>query len=501
MLLANVKQARDIDRLTINEYNIPSILLMENAGKSVCDVALKTNATKFVVVVGKGNNGGDGSVAARHLHCCGKIVSIVLLCQAKTLSGDAKAVYEYAVNVGINVVEGFNEKAKKLIKDSDVIIDAILGIGAKGQPKGVFMDAIEYINKLDKYVISVDVPSGANADNGNIEGCAIKAKETVTFGIGRLGLMLYPAKEYAGKVTVKSIGFAPKAIEKAKVNFATVEYVNQNNIPDDCHKGSVGKTLVVAGSQGMTGASYLASLSALKSGSGVVSLCIPYSLNNILEQKTTEIMTIPVADNGVTMTANAKDVILKNAEKYNCMVIGCGIGNNEEVTELVNQVVKYAKCPLVIDADGINCLEKENLKSLNNNVVITPHIGEMARLTGINAEYIKNNLLEVAINFAKEYKVAVVLKCATTVIAFPNGKGYVNTYGNKGMATAGSGDVLAGIIGSFIAQGEQFETAVINGVCVHSMAGDKASDKYGFRSMSATNIIECISDVLMEGNE
>ena len=268
------------------------------------------------------------------------------------------------------------------------------------------------------------------------------------------------------------------------------------NHKDDCHKGSVGKVLLAAGSKGMTGAAYIASQSALRCGSGVVTLCIPESLNDIMEKKLTEVMTIPVSEKDGTFSKTASEKVVEETEKYNCLVIGCGMGNSKNAKDFLNSTVKNAKCPMVIDADGLNCLDVNILKDVKQMVVVTPHLGEMARLTGLGIDYIKNNLCDVALSFAKEYGVSVVLKCATTVVAFPNGKMYINTKGNRGMATAGSGDALAGIIGSFVASGIKFEDAVVNGVYLHSASGDIAAEKFGKEYMSATDIVECLKCVL-----
>ena len=495
MLLADAKKARLIDENSINKYKIPSALLMENAGMRVADVALSTEADSFCVLVGKGNNGGDGSVAARHLYCNGKKVTLVLLCNEDELKDDAKLMFDTAKSIGVRIINGFNEDAKKCITQSEVLIDSILGIGCKGAPDEFYTEVINYINGLYKYVIAVDVPSGVDATNGNVSGVAVKCKKTVTFSVGRLGLCLYPAKEYAGEVCVKQISFTPKAIEDADIKVKEVE-CKKICRPDDCHKGSVGKVLLAAGSVGMTGAAYIASMSALKCGSGVVTLCIPESLNNIMEQKLTEVMTIPVAENNGIVSLEASVRVIEEYAKYDCLVVGCGLGNNENTKSFVNSVIKNAKCPLVIDADGLNSMDINILQSVKNNMVITPHLGEMSRLTGFDISYIKANLCDVAVNFAREYSVAVVLKCATTVVAFPDGKMYINTKGNSGMATAGSGDALAGILGSCIASGIGFEDAVVNGVYLHSAAGDGAAQKLGRDFMSATDIVECLKYVL-----
>ena len=495
MLFADAEKAKLIDYNSINKYGVPSVLLMENAGVRVFDVALKTGASSYCVVVGKGNNGGDGSVVARHLFCSGKDVNLVLLCDEADLKDDAKLMYETAKNIGVEIIVGFCDKAKECIAKSDVVIDAIFGIGFSGTPTDYYIEVINYINSLDKYVVAIDVPSGVNATNGNVNGVAVKCKKTVTFNVGRLGLCLYPAKEYAGEVCVEQICFVPKVIEDADIKVSDIEY-KKTVLCDDCHKGSIGKVLVAAGSLGMTGAAYIASMSALKCGSGVVSLCIPKSLNVIVAKKLSEVMTIPVEEVDGTMCLASAEKVVEESKKYNCLVVGCGLGNNENTKAFVNDVVKNSHCPLVIDADGLNSMDVNVLRDVKQNVVITPHLGEMSRLTGHGIEYIKNNLCDVALSFAKEYNVAVVLKCATTVVAFPTGKIYINTKGNSGMATAGSGDALAGITGSCIASGIDFETAVLNGVYLHSAAGDAAAEKLGKKFMSATDITKHLRFVL-----
>ena len=495
MLFADAEKAKLIDYNSINKYGVPSVLLMENAGMRVFDVALKTGASSYCVVVGKGNNGGDGSVVARHLFCSGKDVTLVLLCDEADLKDDAKLMYETAKNIGVEIVVGFGDKAKECIAKSEVVIDAIFGIGFSGTPTEFYTEVIDYINSLEKYVIAIDVPSGVNATNGNVSGVAVRCKKTVTFNVGRLGLCIYPAKEYAGEVCVEQICFVPKAIEEADIKVSDIEY-KKTVLSDDCHKGSIGKVLVAAGSLGMTGAAYIASQSALKCGSGVVTLCIPKSLNVIMAKKLTEVMTIPVDEADGTMCISSAARVVEESKKYNCLVVGCGLGNNENTKAFINNVVENSACPLVIDADGLNSMDVNVLKNVKQKAVITPHLGEMARLTGQTIEYIKNNLCDVALSFAKEYNVAVVLKCATTVVAFPNGKVYINTKGNSGMATAGSGDALAGILGSCIASGIDFEDAVLNGVYLHSAAGDAAAEKLGKKFMSATDIIKHLRFVL-----
>lgn len=496
LLLADSENARKIDKDTIQKYGIPSILLMENAGMRVADEAYGTGAHSFAVVCGKGNNGGDGSAAARHLHCMGASVTLIMLFGEETSTSDARSMLEYAKGSGVKVVYGFTDEAKNIIAKSEVIVDAVFGIGLKGNPDGVCAEAIDYINRLEKYVIAVDVPSGVCCDSGEVFGSAVMCKKTVTFGVGRLGLMLYPAKKYAGKVCVREISFVPGAVDGANINIKALEYAGSWKLDEDCHKGSVGRVLLAAGSAGMTGAACIASTAALRCGAGVVTLCVPEFLNPVMEEKLTEIMTVGVADNGRTMAAGAFEEIVSHSEKYDVLVMGCGLGNNEDTKELVNRVINRTKCDVVLDADGLNCLDKDRLADCAANVVVTPHIGEMARLTGLSADEIKRSLVKTAAEFAKRYKIAVVLKCATTVVAFPDGEVYVNTNGNSGMATAGSGDALAGIIGAEIAAGDDFKAAVLNGVWLHSAAGDNAAKRLGKRYMSALDIVDSLQYIL-----
>ncbi len=498
MFLADADEARLIDKNSIEKYGVPSILLMENAGLRVADEAYRTGLKKFAVVCGSGNNGGDGSSAARHLLCRGAQVCLIMLLGEKVSTSDAKVMLDAAKSAGARVVYGFTDEAKKELLECDVIIDAILGIGLNGETRGVCREAIEYINDLSKRVIAVDIPSGVCCSTGAVLGAAVRCDKTVTFGVGRLGLLLYPAKEYAGEVCVREISFVPGAVLDAKIRTREIEYTKLPKNTEDCHKGSMGKVLLAAGSAGMTGAACLASTAALRCGSGVVTLCCPSFLNLAMERKLTEIMTVGVADNGKTMSKEAAEEVISRLEGYDALVMGCGMGCNEDTKEMVKEVVLRAKKPVVLDADALNSLDTNDLKNAKANVVITPHIGEMARLTGLKAEQIKADLVNVASGFAKEHNVAVVLKCATTVVAFPDGEVFVNTLGNSGMATAGSGDVLAGIIGAQLAKTTDFKTAVLNGVWLHSAAGDNAARRMGKSYMNATDIIGSLKFILKE---
>ena len=384
------------------------------------------------------------------------------------------------------------------MRGCDVILDGLVGIGCRGALTGAVADAVRFINSARKYTIGIDVPSGVNTDNGQVEGEAVRCDCTVTFGVGKIGLVCHPGKAFAGTVCLKTISFAPEAVQNQRIQTETLPPARLPAPADAAHKSSVGKTLVAAGSVGMTGAAYMAATAALKTGSGVVTLCVPASQQPVLAAKTSEIMTVPVPDCGGAMAASTAETVLRQAEAYHALVLGCGLSTADGVRQAVNEVVSRAACPLVLDADGLNVLDLEALKRRAAPTVLTPHIGEMARLTGSSAAAVQGECVQAARAFAQRYGAAVVLKSANTVAAFPDGTAYVNCIGNSGMATAGSGDVLAGMIGSLLGQGIGLKQAVLSGVFLHSRSGDLAAERLGRRFMSATDLIACIGPAIEE---
>lgn len=497
MKAANIRQMQSIDRISIDEYGILGTVLMENAGRAVAEHAAALGAESYAVLCGKGNNGGDGSVAARHLFNMGKKVTLMLIGKPDELSNDAKNNFQTAQKIGISTVIGLN---KKILKESDIIIDALLGIGAKGAPAGEIKKAISAINDSKKTVIAVDVPSGINADSGAVEGECVHADLTVTFGLLKIGLVCYPAAQYAGKVKVCDISFAPQAVLRQNIEVFTVDCAVIPKRERLSHKGTFGKVLAICGSAEYTGAAYLSATAALKSGCGLVTLGVPQSISGIMAQKLTEVITMPLGDINGKLSAGCIPLIADAIKECSSIICGCGLGQSDDITEAVMHIISESKKPIVLDADGINAIagHKDILKKKNCDIIITPHIGEMSRLTGRKTEYIMNNFMPVAKDFAREYNVITVLKGANTVIALPDGKIYINTKGNSGMATAGSGDVLAGIIGSFVAQGLPPWQAAVSGVYIHSSAGDMAAKKLGEHGMIAGDILDNIPYVIRE---
>lgn len=487
MKLYTSEQAKLIDKTTIEKYKIPGMILMENAGMSLADEIEKRYCGKIIAVCGKGNNGGDASVAIRHLFTRGFECALLLLCDENDLSGDAKTAFEMAKNIGVPIC------FKADFSNYDVIIDGIFGIGLSGEPKGVYKEYIDYVNQSGAKVVSVDVPSGGDAGTGNVFGTCIRADLTVTFGMAKTGHFCYPLRDYVGELVIKPISFAPIDME---CDAQTIEEIEIPEVPEFSHKGTQGKLFVLSGSVGMTGAATLNCMSAMHSGCGVVTLGIPKSLNHIMEEKLTEVMTLPLEETDGVLSAKALPKITETAEKYNAVLCGSGLSVTEDTKEIVKNLILNYKKTLVLDADALNSLSgvAEILKKRAGETIITPHIGEMARLTGLTAEEVSRDTVSYARDFAKEYKVTVVLKSAHTVIASPDGKVYINTFGNGGMATAGSGDVLAGAVASYAVQGFDMLKSAIYGVYVHAKAGDKVMKKFGKRFITASDIIANLRD-------
>ncbi|MBU4560961.1 NAD(P)H-hydrate dehydratase [bacterium] len=513
MRVVTAEEMREIDRKTIAS-GIPSIELMENAGRAVAK-AIKSHyrplrGKEISIFCGKGNNGGDGLVIARLLAKEKAKIKIFLLTRKKELKKDPKTNLRKALKQKIEVIEtDTSQKLKKFrqeIKKSDLIVDAILGTGIKGAPKGLEAKAIKFINSLKKPMVSVDIPSGVEGSTGRVSGEAIRADLTITFGLPKIGLVVYPGAEYVGKLEVAHIGFPKRFLsdKEIKVYLVTKEDISSYLKPrrPDTHKGTYGHLFVIAGSVGMTGAATLTSqaaslcFGALRSGVGLVTLGIPESLNEIMEVKLTEGMTLPLPETKKkTLSLKAKEEILKFSKKADALALGPGLSANKETKQLIRNLIKKISLPMVIDADALNALVG-HLSILQSRIqhpgsrIITPHPGEMARLIGKKAKEVQENRIKVAGDFAKKYKVIVVLKGARTVISDPKGNICINPTGNPGMASAGVGDVLTGMIGSFLAQRREPLEAAKMGVYLHGLAGDLAAQEKGEEPLIASDVLE-----------
>lgn len=498
MKLIDSAEMKRLEKSVFNDYLLPSIVLMENAARSFFD-ALKNeygdlSSKKIAVFCGKGNNGGDGFAISRYLQNAGGDITVFLLCDKNKLAGDALSNY--------NIIRKMNIPVKtelSVLDNYDIIVDAIFGIGFHGEVGGIERSAIGLINESKAYVASVDIPSGAISENGKIGGMCVRADLVVTFGFGKIGLYLYPAKSYVKKVVVADISIPKDVVD----NFTEGAYLLNSDILrklperyDYAHKGNFGRLLCVCGSFGMTGACELAATAALKSGAGLITAAAPYDASKVLASKFTEIMTMSLSENA----DDAADEIL--GFNKDVVLLGCGIGRSEYAKRLADRVISRCEKPMVIDADGINAL-LENINLLRQRsapAVLTPHIVEFSRLLGISADEVMEDRINLALRFAKENKCVLVLKSADTVVALPDGKFYILSGGNSGMAKGGSGDVLAGLCASLMAQGASAEDAACVSVYLHSAAGFYAKADLGEYSMTAKDIIKYLPKAFGEKN-
>lgn len=511
MKLATAMQMKEIDHLAIEKYYMPGVALMENAGAAV---ARETEQLlggladrKICIFCGRGNNGGDGFVAARHLANSNAKVKVFLLGEAAGLKGDAALYAGVLTAMGMEIAELITErdwdKARMATAFADCLIDALTGTGFQGDVKDSLALAIDTLNRSGKKVVSVDLPSGVNADTGQIKGLAVKATLTVTFGFPKPGLVLYPGAEYAGKVTVHSIGLPIPALVTAPIQqtLLTAAYIRRL-LPkrrSDSHKGLHGHTGIIAGSQGFSGAAVLCATGALRAGAGLVTLAVGNSLCGAVEGKLTEAMVrvLPEAGGGAIGLKAAATVDELSAQ-WDVLAIGPGLGRHPETWAAVREIVKNCEKPLVIDADGLNALVgyMDVLHQTECLAVLTPHPGEMARLTGLSPLQINQDRIGVARRLAQQSGSIIVLKGAPTVVAFPDGDVYINSTGNPGLATGGTGDVLTGVIAAFIAQGLSSHEAALAGVYVHGLAADIVA-RDGMAGMLAGDIARALPAAIM----
>ncbi|MCI8341690.1 MAG: NAD(P)H-hydrate dehydratase [Firmicutes bacterium] len=502
MKVADGAHMREIDRFAIEKLGIAGIVLMENASLAVCEKCIevlgRVGGAKAAIFCGSGNNGGDGFAVARLLHCRGFDVTVLFLGSESKLKNDAKANYEAAKNIGIEMIDDFSQ-CKKIAENSDIIVDAMFGTGFKGSPKPPFDKVISIVNSSGKKVVSVDIPSGVNADNGHVETMAVRADETVTFVNHKCGTVLYPGAEYCGNVTVANISI-PESVYK----FVSVK----GNIIDDkmacelipkrvarSNKGTYGKLFVAAGSQGMSGAEVLCCKSAYKTGCGLVKAAAVESCAETLHTLVPEVVVKVVANCEGKFCKESFLAVEEDIKNATAIVIGPGIGRGAEVASFVERVAASAECHVLIDADGLNSISNSKyiLKDMKKLPVITPHPGEFGRLTGMKVEDILKDTVGCAVEFAKEHNTVVLLKDARTVIAAPSGEYFINMSGNSSMAKGGSGDVLSGVIGSFLAMGmAPFEAAAL-GAYVHGLSGEMASERFGQYGVLASELADCVA--------
>ncbi|HKC56664.1 MAG TPA: NAD(P)H-hydrate dehydratase [Vicinamibacterales bacterium] len=504
MRILNAAQMREADRFTIEEIGIPSLVLMENAGRQVVaaiEAAYEARLNgRVAVLCGRGNNGGDGFVVARTLLQRGIDAAVFVIGALAEVRGDAKENLEILGRLGVTVVEIADEQSWELhfseISQCTLIVDAIFGTGLKSALAGMMETIVADVNASSIPIVSIDLPSGLSADTPHVLGDCIDASMTVTLAAPKLPLVLPPGEAHAGDVVIADIGIPHEVIdgvEGQRIELLTPEQLRDVVEPRaaDSHKGDFGRVTIVAGSRGKTGASHLAAMGALRSGAGLVTVATPASLLPIVASMAPELMTEPLAETVEGMVAETAIERLLELQ-HDVIACGPGLGRGPGVGAFVRALLDRATVPLVLDADAIMVLADDPVGLVGReerDVIITPHPGEMARLIGSSVEEVQANRIDVATDFATTHRVYVVLKGHRTVIATPDGHVFINPTGNAGMATGGTGDVLTGMIAAWVGQLLDAEAACRLAVFLHGSAGDLAEAEEGQVAMTATDVI------------
>jgi ADP-dependent NAD(P)H-hydrate dehydratase / NAD(P)H-hydrate epimerase len=513
MRVLNTRQMRDADRRTIEEIGIPSIVLMENAGRqavAAMEAAFDDLASSQVgVLCGRGNNGGDGFVVARTLLQRGVDVGVFLLGNVSEVSGDARINLEILGRIGLAVVEITTAQEWELhateIAECDVLVDAILGTGFRGQLTGLLETVVADVNALGVPVVAIDLPTGVSADSHTLEGTAMEASMTITLGAPKIPLVFPPADTHGGDLVIADIGIPYPVFDELEGDY--LELLTRERMREivpsraaESHKGDFGRVLVIAGSVGRTGAAHLAALGALRSGAGLVTIATPRSCVPIIAAMAPEYMTEGLDETASgTIDYSAIDRVLDL--KADVIAVGPGLGQAPGTSAFVQALLERAGVPLVLDADALNAFvgEPERLMGRDGvDVIITPHPGEMARLLNTSIEIVQGNRLAHAREFAAAHKVHVVLKGHRTVIAGPDGRSFVNLTGNAGMATGGTGDLLTGMVAAWFAQLLDAEAACKLAVYLHGTAGDLAEADEGEVALIASDIAARLGDAVLE---
>lgn len=509
MKLGTREILQKIDKSTMEDYGIPGLVLMENAGRAVSNVIIRDFPEAFDIAIfcGSGNNGGDGFVAARHLMKRGRKVTAYITKNIKDHKGDAGANLNALIKSGGKTVKLNRELSN--FAGCDLVVDAIFGTGLDREVKDPYGKIIEFINGIDRPVVSVDMPSGIDANNGKVLGVSVIADTTVTFVMPKIGIAVYPGADYAGRLYIADIS-TPSLVEK-DIKYELVSFSDCRVIlkprQTNSHKGTYGHLLTVAGSTGKSGAAYLCSLGAARAGTGLVTAAIPEAISSAMELKTTEIMTEPVNDRGKGYFCRESiETVLELSRGKSAIATGPGLSTNEETAEFLLKLIQKSEVPVVIDADAINIIAQNQgiLRKARQPLILTPHPGEMARLCNTSSSEIQKERIGFSMDFAVKNKVHLVLKGARTVMATPEGKIFINPTGNPGMASGGMGDVLTGMIAGFLSQGYSPEKSCILAVFLHGLAGDIVAEECGEFGYLASEVADALPEaarLVMETDE
>ncbi len=512
MRILNAAQMREADRRTTEDIGIPSLVLMENAGRQVVaameSIYADIGDRKVAVLCGRGNNGGDGFVVARTMVQRGVDVSVFLFGSVADVRGDARINLEILGRLGVTVVEVSDSQAWELhfseVNDCTLIVDAIFGTGLNAPVSGLIESVIADVNASAIPVVAIDLPSGLSADSAEPIGESIEAGLTVTLAAPKLPLVLPPAETRCGDIVIADIGIPTEildGVDGPRVDLLTRAAMREAITPRsaDTHKGDYGRVLLIAGSRGKTGAAHLAAVGALRSGAGLVTVATPAGCQAVIASMAPEYMTEPIEEATNGLSVADVDRILEMGRDV--VALGPGLGQGSDTRAFIKALVDRATMPLVIDADGLNAFggEPDRLAGREGrDVIITPHPGEMGRLVGMSVDEVQGSRLEIARNFAVAHHVYVVLKGHRTLIATPDEKVFINPTGNPGMATGGTGDVLTGMIAAWLAQLLDAEAACKLAVYLHGMAGDLAEADEGEVAMTAADVAAHLGDAFLE---
>ena len=500
------KEMQKIDAIASSHYAIDGLKLMENAGKSIVNQIKRRFDDllnkKIFIFCGKGNNGGDGFVAACLFFGMGVSVTVILLEKRINLKGNASINAELAFNLGVTIIEieGMHSDLSQYnLCSCDIIIDALLGTGLTRPVEGIYKQVVEQINQSQKFIASVDIPSGLDSDTGLLKGVFIRADLTIALTLPKRSHLLFPSAALIGELQIVDIGITSDVIVSQNIKLQVTEEADLiswfQKRPADSHKGSYGHVLVIAGSRGKGGSAGLTALAALRMGCGLVTLALPESCQKKLEFHPLEVMTVSAPETALgTFSLSSKEVLLSHAKGKAAVAIGPGISTEPETVQLINELLPLIDCPLIIDADGINAIaQNQNLISkLSAETILTPHPKEMSRISGIKISKILKNRVDITRQFALDHSVNIILKGASSIVCQPDGITTINPTGNPGMATAGTGDILTGVIASLIAQGFSSPKAAIAGTYLHGLTGDIYASQESQTSLIAGDLLRTL---------
>lgn len=506
------EDSRTLDNFTIHSIGIPGMVLMENAGRGITQAILEIlqerGGLAVYVLAGKGNNGGDGFVVARYLLNANLDVRVFHIAKEDEYSGDAERNFQILKQLTDQIyhvpdVQTLNELTADMFA-ADVLLDALLGTGIKGAPRAPYDEFIEWINSYNAPTVAVDIPTGVDANSGQIPGNAVQAEETVTMGFTKTGLLFSPGREFSGQVSVVDIGIPDQALNQADHIYHIPEdddiFYRLPIRESDIYKHKAGKVFTLCGARGFTGAATMVSEASLVTGAGLILAGVPESLNPIVESKMTEVISVPLPETSEgTYSEAAFEPLQEHFEWSHVLALGSGMTQNQETQNLIDKILRTYEKTVVVDADACTHYNPETMKELKScpgEIILTPHWGEFGKMTGSTKHELAENRLEIARDFATEYNVTLVLKGAPTIIADASGHVFINPNGNPGMASAGTGDVLAGIIAGLAGQGLPPMDAAVVACYLHGLAGDLAAEELTQLSVTAGSLIAYLPEAI-----